>query len=338
MYAFAYRLEWAEVARRFHQLDVSLAVLAVVPILATYLVRALRWRTFLAPMGQPSVRNLFAATVVGFSSIFLFGRVGEVARPVMLSLRERIRPSATFATIMIERVYDLAVVTLLFATDLIFVRQIIGNPHLATVRRVGFGLLITVGLGIAGLFLFRWHADSVLNTVESHLSWLPKKIGRILMNLLRHLAEGLYVLHDARGLLITLGYTALLWALVTASFWLLVRAFGLSLSLLSIIFVMGFSLVGSVVPTPGGSAGAFHTTTMVGLILLGTEQNQAASIAIAMHIVAFGSALIFGIYFFLRDGISWKNLRAIMADEMASWPKVTERTAEPDAQTIGAKP
>jgi hypothetical protein len=327
-----------EVKSSFRELDLGLAAMAILPILATYLVRALRWRTLLTPMGQPSLRNLFAATVVGFSSIFIFGRVGEVARPVMLSLRERIRPSATIATIMIERLYDSTAVTLLFAINLIFVQQVMDNPQLTTVRHIGFGLLIALGLGIAGLSLFRWHADSVLTVLGTNLSWLPKKIYRVLVNLLRHLAEGLYVLHDVRGLLVTVGYTTLLWALVTVSFWLLVRAFGLSLPLLSIIFVMGFSLVGSLVPTPGGSAGAFHTTTMVGLILLGIEQNKAASIAIAMHVVAFGSALIFGIYFFLRDGISFKNLRAIMADEMVSLHGTAEGAAEVDAQAIGAKP
>ncbi|MBI3951540.1 MAG: flippase-like domain-containing protein [Acidobacteria bacterium] len=320
VYYFAHRLDWSEVKSSYRGLRLGFAVTAILPILGTYLARAVRWRAFLAPIAQPSIRNLFAATTVGFSSIFIFGRVGEVARPVVLSLRERIRPSATFATIMIERIYDLTAVVLLFAVDLALFEKLSGDDptshQLATIREAGIGLLLIIALGIVMLSIFRSRVDWVLGFLEMHLSWLPAKVQRVLLNLSQHLADGLYVLHDTRGLLVTIGHTAALWALVTLSFWLLVRAFGLHLPLIAVIFVMGFAQVGSLIPTPGGSAGAFHTTTMVGLMLLGIEQNKAASVAIAMHLVAFGSALLFGIYFFLRDGISFKELRAIAAEEM----------------------
>ncbi|MBI3949023.1 MAG: flippase-like domain-containing protein [Acidobacteria bacterium] len=338
VYYFAHRLEWAEVRASFRELNLSLAAASILPILATYLARALRWRAFLAPMGRPSVRNLFAATVIGFSSIFVFGRVGEVTRPVILSLRERIRPSATVATIMIERLFDSTAVVLLFAIDVAFFGHL-DSHQLVTVRQVGLGLLIASSFAIGGLSIFRWRANAVLGFLETSLSWLPKKIHRVLLNLLRHLADGLYVLHDVRGLLVTGGYTMLVWALVTLSFWLVVRAFGLPLPVASIIFILGFALVGSLVPTPGGSAGAFHTVTMVALVLLGVEQNKAASVAIAMHFVAFGSALVFGIYFLVRDGISFTRLRAIVAEEMVSLHDVAGRaTEDAEAQTIGAKP
>lgn len=336
---FAHRLDWVEVKESFRHLNLWLAAGSVLPILATYVVRALRWRTFLAPMARPSFRNLFAATVVGFSSIFIFGRVGEVARPVMLSLRERIRPSATLATIMIERLYDSMFVILLFAIDLTFFERFINEGDLTAIRQVGFGLLILSGMGIIVLSVYRWRVNTILGFLEKKLPWVPEKLRRVLLNFLRHLADGLYVLHDARGLLITLGYTVLVWGLVTLSFWLVVRAFGLTLSLLSIVFILGFALVGSLIPTPGGSAGAFHTATMIALTLLGVERNAAASTAIGMHLVGFGSALLFGVYFFLRDGISLKDLRAMIAEEMLSEDMLDPSASQPtETPVIGVKP
>lgn len=333
IYFFADRLDWSQVNEHYKALHPGLAVAAILPILGTYLARAWRWRAFLAPIAQPSVRNLFAATTVGFSSIFVFGRVGEVARPILLSLRERIRPSATFATIMIERIYDLTAVVLLFAIDLALFDTLgesdQANRQLAAVKEVGIGLLVMIGLGLAVLSLFRARATWVLSFLETRLSWAPAKVRRVLLNLLQHLADGLYVLHDARGLLVSIGYTAVVWLLVILSFWCLVRAFGLHLPIIAVIFVMGFAQVGSLVPTPGGSAGAFHTTTMVGLMLLGVEQNQAASIAIAMHLVAFGSGLIFGLYFFLRDGLSFQDLQAMAAEEMTPATKAMGQIAAP---------
>lgn len=336
IYYFAQGLQWAEIKANYRDLHWGMAIASTVPIMMTYLVRSLRWRAFLGPIGQPSLRNLFAATTVGFSSIFVMGRVGEVARPLYLSLRERLRPSATLATIMIERLFDLTAVALLFAVDLaLFQPRTNDHQQLTSVRQIGYGMLIALGALITGLSYFRLHVDGVVRLLDRTLGWLPDKIRQVLLNLLRHLADGLHVLHDTRELFITVGHTILLWGLVTLSFWTLVRAFGIALSPASIVFVLGFAMLGSLVPTPGGSAGAFHTATMLGLVALNIERNQAASIAIAMHLVGFGTALIFGVYFLIRDGISVKNLRAMLAHETAP---LDQTTGNAPAQVIGAKP
>ena len=55
----------------------------------------------------------------------------------------------------------------------------------------------------------------------------------------------------------TIGWTALLWFGIAAANLLVMRAFHLQVGLSETIFVLGWSLVGSLVPTPGGAAGAF---------------------------------------------------------------------------------
>src|SRR5262245_63367288 len=82
--------------------------------------RSLRWQTFLAPIRTAKFNDLFAATAVGFGAIFVIGRAGEIIRPAVLSLRERIKPTATFATILIERLFDTTAVVSIFAANLLF--------------------------------------------------------------------------------------------------------------------------------------------------------------------------------------------------------------------------
>jgi hypothetical protein len=81
------------------------------------------------------------------------------------------------------------------------------------------------------------------------------------------------------------------------------------------IFVMGWALVGSLVPTPGGAAGAFHAATAAALIFLGVTREKAAAIAIVMHLVDFGPALIFGLFYVLRGDISLARLRSLTSSE-----------------------
>ena len=69
---------WAE-TRRAHPV---LLLLAVGFTLLTYLLRAWRWQSLLAPIGGASFGNAFRTTVIGFAATFLLpARAGEVIRP-----------------------------------------------------------------------------------------------------------------------------------------------------------------------------------------------------------------------------------------------------------------
>src|SRR6185503_8377655 len=127
--------------------------------------------------------------------------------------------------------------------------------------------------------------------------------------------QALRVLVNLTELLETIGWTALLWFGVAAANLLVMRAFHLPVGLSETIFVLGWSLVGSLVPTPGGAAGAFHAATAAGLISLGVQRDTAAAISIVLHIVDFGPALIFGVYYIIRGDINLSRLRAKTSTE-----------------------
>jgi hypothetical protein len=80
---------------------------------------------------------------------------------------------------------------------------------------------------------------------------------------------------------------------------------------------MGWAAVGSVVPTPGGAAGAFHAATAGGLIFLGTDREISAAVSIVMHLVYFAPAIIFGVYYFFHGDISFERFRSLLSSEHA---------------------
>src|SRR5262249_57578787 len=132
-----------------------------------------------------------------------------------------------------------------------------GNA-LGAIRSVGLTLLIGVAAGIFILALLRLKAAAIIQWMERHGAWLPKKLSYPLLNFIKHLAEGLSVLLNLRALAVTIFFTPCVWALFSAATWLTLFAFGLNFSISHTIFVLGFGLVGSVAPTPAGSAGPFH--------------------------------------------------------------------------------
>src|SRR5262245_25865088 len=196
--------------------------------------RSLRWQAFLSPITSAKFSNLFAATSVGFGAIFVIGRAGEIIRPAVLSLRERIKPTATFATIFIERLFDTTAVVSLFAANLLFFELPPDQNNakaLEAIRSIGLTLLIGVVVGISILVLLRLKASPIIEWLERHGAWLPKKLGRPLLNFIRHLADGLSILLNLRALAATIFFTACVWTLVSAATWLTLFAFGLGFSI-----------------------------------------------------------------------------------------------------------
>lgn len=318
---FFRNLDWAEAASAIRRADWRLIAAAVVFVWLTYLMRAFRWRTLLRPLAPgASLRETFAATTVGFSAIFIVGRaVGEVLRPAYLSLRDpEVRTGPAFVTIAVERVCDLTAVVLFFAGNLLFVHLPgVGDEALTRVREAGLLCLAGAVVGFAALVWFRRHAAAATRWLEARFARWPAPLaraGRLATGLIGQLADTLGVFVNARELLTTAAWTAAIWAAVAAANLLVLRAFGLPLGVSETLFVLGWSLVGSLLPTPGGGAGTYHAATAYGLTgYLGVGETEAKAATIVLHLVVFGPALAFGLYYFLRDGISLSRLRGALA-------------------------
>ncbi|HKG23783.1 MAG TPA: lysylphosphatidylglycerol synthase transmembrane domain-containing protein [Blastocatellia bacterium] len=340
VYWFAHKLDWNEVWIEVRKANWGQLGLAVALLVGTYFVRVLRWRGLLAPMAHPSLRALFRATVVGYCALFVMGRAAEfIVRPAVLSVKERVHPSASYATVMIERVFDMVMVVFFFAFNLIFFDYIARDAEsiklFGLIKFTGVLLLLVAASGVYGLSVFQRKRKGALAYLERKLHWLPKHIYHGAISLLRHISEGLAVLHDAKGLAVTVSYTILLWLMVAFSHMLVVRAFGIPYSQVPFtgaVFVMGLSMLGSVVPTPGGATGPFHTATAAALTFMGVAQNKAASVAIILHLVIFAPATFFGLFYVLKDGLSLDRLRRIGEREVEEVDAAEENSSGQDVE------
>ena len=101
--------------------------------------------------------------------------------------------------------------------------------------------------------------------------------------------------------------------------WLVLLAFDLPFTFSDSLVIMGVAAVSSVIPTPGGAAGAFHTATAASLIFLRPDMRHedAAAVSIAMHLVYFAPAIVFGLYYFFHGDISIERFRSLLSSEHA---------------------
>ncbi|HEX7312437.1 MAG TPA: lysylphosphatidylglycerol synthase transmembrane domain-containing protein [Pyrinomonadaceae bacterium] len=321
---FGRGMDWDRAWAAMRRADWPLVALAVAVVCATCLIRALRWKTLLRPLApDASLHEAFAATCVGFSAIFLLGRAGEVVRPAFLPLRDRaVKPGAAFVTIALERICDTAFVVLLFAANLLFVRLPgVDEASFAQVRNAGLLMFAGTVAGLGALYWFGRRAEGVTAWAEARVARLPRalrKVGGLVVGLLGQLGRTLAVLAGGRALVVTAGWTAALWGSITLANMLVLRAFGLGVGPSETVFVLGWSLIGSVVPTPGAGAGTYHAATAFGLThYLSYPAGDVQPAVIILHLVVFGSPLLFGLYYFVRSGFSVARLRELIAAEEA---------------------
>jgi uncharacterized protein (TIRG00374 family) len=295
--------------------------LATLIICFGYLLRALRWRTLLAPITETSLKELFATTTVGYAAVFLVGRIGEIVRPMWLPMRDRrVRPSAALVTLGVERIFDFASLICFFAVNLIWFNPPTGREtEFGFVRLIGNLMLAGVLVGFIGLYIYQKFSSSFIGWFEraSDKKYVPKRIRKIFLSLLKQLATSLKILKDWREVAVIVFWTLLLWFSIAVPTWLVLLAFDLPLSFTDSLFVMGFAAIGSLVPTPGGAAGAFHAATANGLIFLGIGRESAYATAFAMHLVYFAPAVFFGLYYFLNGDISIKRFKSLLDSEHA---------------------
>ncbi|MBI3649958.1 MAG: flippase-like domain-containing protein [Acidobacteria bacterium] len=349
VYWFAYKLNWQEVWLQVRAANWAQLGLALALFIGTYFVRVLRWQTLISPLAKTSLRALFRATVIGFSALFIMGRAGEmIVRPAALSVKEKISPSASYATVMVERVCDMVMVVVFFAVNLVFFEftsnDVEAMQILGWIKVTGVLLLITALAGIYGLSVFARRGETALAYLERKLQGLPTAIKKGTLSLLTQISKSLSVLHDAKELTIVVSYTILLWLMVAVAHLLVVRAFGIPYKVVPFtgaVFVMGLSMLGSVVPTPGGATGPFHTASAASLSFLGVESNKAASVAIILHLVIFAPATVFGLFYVIKDGLSLEKLkrlgeRQVEVVEQLNHPNQPQEQ-EPDAEQKDAK-
>src|SRR5258706_7023996 len=115
--------------------------------------------------------------MVGFASGLLVPRAGEIVRPYLVSRRYPIRPSAGFATIVLERMFDLITVLVLFGLYLFVLpapAQQVQGPLLGFLKLSG----LLTGAGVAVLLAFLWafhvHADRALALSDRLLARFPQ--------------------------------------------------------------------------------------------------------------------------------------------------------------------
>lgn len=289
----------------------------LIPGLAAYWigvwVRSWRWTYLLRPLKRISIRTAFPIVVIGYmGNNILPARAGELLRAYVLRRSEQVPISGSLATIVLERAFD-GVIMLSFV--------VINLPELARVSSDSglVGSLYSLAiLGVVGflmavvLLIFMAlnpkQTGSAFEWVNQRLA--PKRFREQLTQFSHRFLEGLGALRSPRDLFMVLATSVLIWLLETVKYWYLMQAFPFEVSFFALMLMNGVVNLATTLPSAPGYIGTFDAPGIAVLSAYGVDHAVAAGYTLVLHAALWLPITLLGLYYMLREGISWKSVRS----------------------------
>ncbi len=305
--------------------------------LSTYFVRALRWKVILKPIKKIGFWHAFHPVVIAFTiNCLLPGRLGELARPAILYKRDNVEFSKVLATVVVERIFDIATLLCIFviimgtieidpSLSLSFNGYQINQATLMAIRSktTVAGVLM---LGFIFLFMLRSTRDAIGRLI----SWLPhllffttahfrerlsRRFHERSQAVLHNVALGFEVLRSPYKILTCILLSMTVWLLTFFSFYLLALGCpGVNITFLqmatSVIIVCFFIML----PSVPGYWGIWEVGGIYGLMIFGVAKTEAAGITLAFHFFQIIPLILVGLLSAWLTGVNLMK-EGLHADE-----------------------
>jgi hypothetical protein len=296
------------------QADVVSVVVVMILLTAAQVLRSLRWGLLLAPLERFSQRLLLPVTCIGFLFVWILpARLGELARPYLLSQNSKVDLSPAMGSVVLERLIDSIFLVVLLAICLPALQ--LPSLILSSFKGFVFILLAAVLLVLLGsLPGFRERFFQVAARI------LPASVSDFLTRIAETFYSGMQAVTSLKRLLVILTLTSVIWAGTLAIFLVLFRSMDMELGLLAGITVLVLTCIGIALPAAPGFIGNYHYACVVALGLFGVGKDIALAYAILLHFLTLVVLVVMGVFFI---NVSKLKVRFSLKSAAPSWQQAT---------------
>jgi hypothetical protein len=308
--ALLYFVDLSKVKQAWQEADLRLVPVAAAILVTSMLARAVAWRVILQE--QVSVGKSFFTISEGYllNTVLPF-RLGELGRAMLMSGTPGLSFWEVLATIVVERIFDLALMAGLLLSTIPFV---IGADW-ALQAAVTAAVLVVVGFVV--LYVVTRNQEWAMGVFEKLFGRWPKLIefGR---DKLESIFAGFAALTDAKRFFQVFLWMFISWTLNLTWYYVLLLAFLPGAKFLWAAFTVGMTGLGVTVPSSPGFIGVLEGAIVFGLTIFKVDESTAFAYAILSHAIYIVVTVALGIFGLVRDGQSlgqlYLNLRNRKAD------------------------
>lgn len=297
-------IDFGGVIDGFRTIHGGYVVASLAAMFLMQLLRSIRWGLILRPIGRVDQLSLFSVTCVGFLAIIAIpARLGELARPYLISKKSTIPMSSALGTIFVERALDCLTVMIIAVIALLL-------TPLPTWLMRACALFVLVTLALSALMvLMIVRREATLQALAPLIRRLPERYARAVDRLIDRFIEGFRIVVDPLLLLWVTLLSIVIWLLDVLAVYLLFLAFGFNLPAAAAFVLMVILLVGIAIPTAPGFIGNWHYFCILGLSLFGVPKTDALSFAVIYHALSIGIVIVLGFIFLPFNRFSVADLR-----------------------------
>ena len=302
---FAFKLDWHEVGAQLLRVHYIVFVPMILGVIIHMLLRAQRWRYFLPQGNRVSGQVLFDSIMLGALATFILpGRVGEIVRPYALSRKSSVPFPIGFASVVIERFFDLAAVLISFGVLTLLM------PGMDPKIYVGAQVLGTMALAILACIILGAFAPGVVRTLsKSCCQIFPERFRGMILHFVEQLIEATVVLKNPANLGMAVLFTALVWGSNYVVYYIYTYLVDVEPSMLlavAVAIVLAFAVA---LPSTPGFIGVYQAGCIVGFNLFGYSEATGMTFAIVTHVFQYAVFVVYGGYLMLRDNLHMADLR-----------------------------
>lgn len=267
-------------------------------------LRAWRWGIILSPIEKVDHLSLFSVTCVGFLAIVAIpARIGELARPYLITKKSQIKMSAAVGTIFVERIFDS------FSVLSVFVFVLFLTPLPPWLIQASFIFFLITVMIFAVMILLLVKRDNAIRVLGSLFSRFPERYAVKLNPLINYFIDGFAIIADPKRFFTVMFLSAVLWLINGTAIYLLFAAFGFPLPPVAAFVLMIILMVGIAIPAAPGFIGNWHYFCILGLTLFGITKTDAFTFAVVYHFLSIGIVIILGLIFLPFNKFSLSDLQ-----------------------------
>ena len=277
-------------------LDWNYLALCVFCQAASLFTRAALWQNILSYEKSVSYRHAFESLIIGYmgNNILPF-RMGEAMRAFAMGRKEKISRTLAFASVILERLYDLFTLLLFFAV-LVFLMTLDRRVVLSAA-------VVSIFLGIAVLFLYLIASDFLKvpsRVFKMFLRLVPAGRHETAERIIGSFVRGIILVRTLRQALVLLGLSVLAWTLWTAILYFGLKAFHLDLPLTATILMTVVVHIGVMIPSSPGFIGVFQWLCIFSLSFFGVPKEIALTFSLIVHMIQYIPTTLLGWWYLTR--------------------------------------
>lgn len=300
-----YALDWPEVWRHLKSAHLWVLIPSLLLLWCHYWLRAWRWKYLLPPTDTVQWQRMFDSIMVGnFATYILPLRAGEFVRPYLLTRYSPHSFSTCFISVVVERFFDLSIVLLSFAVMVVYVPGVPDwvNKGALLLSVLALGILVFISLGA----LFPAQIERLLTVL---LKPFPAKLSGFVQRFARDLLRGALVLRSFSNIVRITALSLAVWGSCYLLFYLFFFFFDIPPSLWMAVAIAVIVALAVAAPSAPGFIGIYQAGCIAGFQLFGVSEELAGAYSILTHALQFVLFILYGIYFLLSSGLSFKELR-----------------------------